>query len=100
MAAARVTVELSLLDESERKQLLDELLRDKALGKRVDRPCDRLREGMTRVDGGQLSKAAFDVALVDLAGPEKVERVMNHVRSPSDARSDASTVRAKNSPTR
>jgi hypothetical protein len=25
---------------------------------------------------------------------------MNHVRSPSDARSDASTVRAKNSPTR
>lgn len=99
-AAARVTVELSLLDESERKQLLDELLRDKALGKRVDRPCDRLREGMARVDGGQLSKAAFDAALIGLAGPEKVERVMNHVRSPSDARSDASTVRAKNSPTR
>ena len=70
--------------------MLDTLLRDKGLGKRVDRPCDRLREGMARVEGGELSRQAFDAALVEVVGVEKVERAVHHHRTLSEA----STVRA------
>jgi len=92
--------ELASLDETEMKAVLEEVLRDKALGKRVDRPCDRLREGMARVDSGALSRAAFDAALIEVAGAPKIERAVHHVRSLSDAHSDAPTVRSTNTPPR
>jgi len=94
----RVPAELASLDDAERRAMMDELFRDKALGKRVDRPCDRLREGMARVEAGALSHAAFNAALIEVAGIDKVERAVHHVRSLSDASSDAPTIRATATP--
>ena len=49
---------------------------------------------------GALSRAAFDAALVEVVGAQKVERAMHHVLSLSDAHSDAPTVQATTTPPR
>ena len=51
--------------------LVDALCQDKALGKRVDRPCDRLREGMAKVAGGELSRTELAASILEVVGEDK-----------------------------
>ena len=79
------------MESAELEALVDTLCHDKALGKRVDRPCDRLREGMALVGSGELSQAELALALLEVAGEDKVERAVRHVRHERQL-SDAPTI--------